>query len=160
MVAPVDAPGKIVYWALADDMGTKVGSLKGFGIGEEGVRDVLVPSQVASRTSTETCVGCHTATPDGDGVGFSMGPTNYFGNLADIRRAAPGVLPSYANPTAMSMIRTLRGIPAYSKGALERRRSHRAAERHRHAELGAGRRHRARARWRAPATPTRRPSRR
>ena len=116
VIAPVDAPGKIVYWALADDMGTKVGSLKGFGIGEEGVRDVLVPSQVASRTSSETCVGCHTATPDGEGVGFSMGPTNYFGNLADIRQGSTGVLPTYANPTGMSMIRALRGIPAYSKG--------------------------------------------
>jgi len=116
VIAPVDAPGKIVYWALADDMGTKVGSLKGFGIGEEGVRDVLVPSQVASRTSNETCVGCHTATPDGEGVGFSMGPTNYFGNLADIRQGSTGVLPTYANPTGMSMIRALRGIPAYSKG--------------------------------------------
>ena len=116
VVAPVDAPGKIVYWALADDMGTKVGSLKGFGIGEEGVRDVLVPSQVASRTSSETCVGCHTATPDGNGVGFSMGPTNYFGNLADIRQGSTGTLPSYVNAGAMSVIRTLRGIPAYSKG--------------------------------------------
>ena len=116
VIAPVDAPGKIVYWALADDMGTKVGSLKGFGIGEEGVRDVLVPSQVASRSSGETCVGCHTATPDGNGVGFSMGPTNYFGNLADIRQGSTGVLPPYANPTGMSLVRTLRGIPAYSKG--------------------------------------------
>jgi len=116
VVAPVDAPGKIVYWALADDMGTKVGSLKGFGIGEEGVRDVLVPSQVTSRTSGETCVGCHTATPDGNGVGFSMGPTNYFGNIADIRQGSTGVLPTYVNPTGMSMIRALRGIPAYSKG--------------------------------------------
>jgi WD40 repeat protein len=116
VIAPVEAPGKIVYWALADDMGTKVGSLKGFGIGEEGVQDVLVPSQVASRTSGETCVGCHTATPDGHGVGFSMGPINYFGNIADIRQGSTGALPSYVNTNAMSMIRTLRGIPAYSKG--------------------------------------------
>jgi hypothetical protein len=115
-IAPVEAPGKIVYWALADDMGTKVGSLKGFGIGEEGVRDVLVPSQVASRAPSETCVGCHTATPDGNGVGFSMGPTNYFGNIADIRTGSTGALPSYVDQNAMSMIRTLRGIPAYSKG--------------------------------------------
>jgi hypothetical protein len=115
-IAPVDAPGKIVYWALADDMGTKVGSLKGFGIGEEGVRDVLVPSQVTSRASSETCVGCHTATPDGDGVGFSMGPTNYFADLADIRQGSTGALPGYVNAGAMSTIRTLRGIPAYSKG--------------------------------------------
>ncbi|HXU04909.1 MAG TPA: hypothetical protein VN903_28300 [Polyangia bacterium] len=116
VVAPVDAPGKIVYWALADDMGAKVGSLKGFGIGEEGVRDVLVPSQVATRSSSETCVGCHTATPDGNGVGFSMGPNNYVGNIADIRQGSTGALPNYVNAGAMSTIRTLRGIPAYSKG--------------------------------------------
>jgi hypothetical protein len=115
-VAPVEAPGKIVYWALADDMGAKVGSLKGFGIGEEGVRDVLVPSQVATRTSAETCVGCHAATPDGFGVGFTMGPNNYVGNLADIRAGSTGALPTYANAGAMSTIRTLHGIPAYSKG--------------------------------------------
>jgi hypothetical protein len=114
-IAPVEAPGKIVYWALADDLGAKVGSLKGFGIGEEGVRDVLVPSQVATKTSTDTCVGCHAATPDGFGVGFTMGPTNYVGNLADIRAGSTGALPTYANAAAMSMIRTLHGIPAYSK---------------------------------------------
>jgi hypothetical protein len=115
-VAPVEAPGKIVYWALADDMGTKVGSLKGFGIGEEGVQNVLVPSQVATRTSADTCVGCHAATPDGNGVGFNMGPNNYFGNLADIRAGSAGTVPTYANAGAMSTIGTLHGIPAYSKG--------------------------------------------
>jgi len=114
-IAPVEAPGKIVYWALADDMGTKVGSLKGFGIGEEGVQNVLVPSQVASRTSSDTCVGCHAATPDGNGVGFTMGPNNYFGKLADIRQGSTGTVPSYANAGAMSTIGTLHGIPAYSK---------------------------------------------
>ena len=46
VVAPVDAPGKIVYWALANN----VGSLKGFGIGEEGTEDVLVPSQVLAQS--------------------------------------------------------------------------------------------------------------
>src|SRR5204863_5553014 len=100
----------------ANDMGTKVGSLKGFGIGEESVRDVLVPSQVATRASSDTCVGCHAATPDGNGVGFTMGPTNYVGNIADIRAGSTGALPSYVNAGAMSMIRTLHGIPAYSKG--------------------------------------------
>ncbi len=72
-IAPVDAPGKIVYWALANDMGTKVGSLKGFGIGEESVETVLVPSQVQTRASNDTCIGCHAATPDGNSVGFTMG---------------------------------------------------------------------------------------
>ena len=123
MVAPVDAPGKIVYWALADDMGTKVGSLKGFGIGEEGVRDVLVPSQVASRTSSETCVGCHTATPDGDGVGFSMGPTNYFGNLADIRTGQHGRAAQLREPERDVDDPHAARHPGLLEGALDRRRS-------------------------------------
>ena len=141
-VAPVDAPGKIVYWALADDMGTKVGSLKGFGIGEESVRDVLVPSQVASRASSETCVGCHAATPDGDGVGFSHGAdTTTSPTSPTSGQGSAGALPGYVNAGAMSTMQTLRGIPAYSKEPLERRRSRRAAQRYRDAELGPGRRH-------------------
>jgi hypothetical protein len=114
-IAPVDAPGKIVYWALADDMGTKVGSLKGFGIGEEGVQGVLVPSQVPARGTGETCVGCHAATPDGNGVGFSMGPTNYFNDVADVRSGTAGTVPTYLTPTALATVRALHGIPAYSR---------------------------------------------
>jgi hypothetical protein len=114
-IAPVDAPGKIVYWALADDMGTKVGSLKGFGIGEESVQNVLVPSQVANRNSTtETCIGCHAATPDGYGVGFSMGPQTYFDDVADIRSGTAGTAPSYVSPAAMATMRALHGIPTFS----------------------------------------------
>jgi hypothetical protein len=115
MIAPVDAPGKIVYWALADDMGTKVGSLKGFGIGEESVQNVLVPSQVGNRNaSNETCIGCHAATPDGFGVGFSMGPQTYFDDLADIRTGTVGTVPSYVSPAAMATMRALHGIPTFS----------------------------------------------
>jgi hypothetical protein len=114
MIAPVDAPGKIVYWALADDMGTKVGSLKGFGIGEESVQNVLVPSQVGNRAANETCIGCHAATPDGFGVGFQMGPQSYFDDLADIRSGTVGTLPTYVSPAALATMRALHGIPTFS----------------------------------------------
>jgi len=114
LIAPVDAPGKIVYWALADDMGTKVGSLKGFGIGEESVQNVLVPSQVGNRASNETCIGCHAATPDGYGVGFSMGAQTYFDDLADIRSGTVGTAPPYVSPAAMATMRALHGIPTFS----------------------------------------------
>ena len=114
VIAPVDAPGKIVYWALADDMGTKVGSLKGFGIGEESVENVLVPSQVQTRASDDTCIGCHAATPDGNSVGFTMGPQNYFNQLANVTAGTVGTTPSYATPTALATMQTLHGIPAYS----------------------------------------------
>src|SRR4051812_34240255 len=40
VVAPVDAPGKIVYWALPTAMTNADGILNGFGIGEEGVETV------------------------------------------------------------------------------------------------------------------------
>jgi hypothetical protein len=116
VIAPVEAPGKIVYWALADDMGTKVGSLKGFGIGEESVEDVLVPSQVQTRASNDTCIGCHAATPDGNSVGFTMGPQNYFNQVANVTAGAVGTTPAYATPAALATMQTLHGIPAFSPG--------------------------------------------
>src|SRR3954468_1113011 len=113
-IAPVEAPGKIVYWALASDMGTKVGSLKGFGIGEESVETVLVPSQVQTRASNDTCIGCHAATPDGNSVGFNMGSQNYFNQMANVTTGAVGTTPSYASPAALATMQTLHGIPTYS----------------------------------------------
>lgn len=115
VIAPVDAPGKIVYWALADDMGSKVGSLKGFGIGEESVEDVLVPSQVQTRAADDTCVGCHTATPDGNSVGFTMGPQNYLNQMANVTAGSAGTPPAYATASALATMQSLHGIPAYSK---------------------------------------------
>jgi hypothetical protein len=75
IVAPVEAPGKIVYWAEAPPGSTGFGSLKGFDIGEEGVEDVLKAEQVKDAVSgTDGCIGCHAATPDGKSVGMVMGP--------------------------------------------------------------------------------------
>jgi len=111
VIAPVDAPGKIVYWAV-----NNVGSLKGFGIGEEGTEDVLVPAQVPNRNpTTETCIGCHAATPDGQAVGFTMGRgTADLNDIALIGDATTGQVPAYVTTTALAAIRKLGGIPAYS----------------------------------------------
>ncbi|HEY4395342.1 MAG TPA: hypothetical protein VGP64_14830 [Polyangia bacterium] len=114
-IAPVEAPGKIVYWALADDLGTKVGSLKGFGIGEESVETVLVPSQVSTRASNDTCIGCHAATPDGNSVGFTMGSINYFNQMASVTAGTVGLTPSYATPSGLATMQTLHGVPTYSR---------------------------------------------
>lgn len=117
-IAPVDAPGKIVYWSLSS---TGLGSLKGFGIGEEGVASVLVPEQVkASDPAVDNCIGCHSATPDGFGAGMVLAPTSnagdaYFESLADIRPATVGATPSYVNLGALTTIRQLKGgTPTYS----------------------------------------------
>ena len=111
VIAPVDAPGKIVYWALANGLG----SLKGFGIGEEGVENVLVPAQVVARDpAKETCIGCHAATPDGDAVGFALGQGLYLDSIADIRTGSVGMVPPYVTPTALVALRKLEGVPTYS----------------------------------------------
>jgi hypothetical protein len=110
-IAPVDAPGKIVYWALANGLG----SLKGFGIGEESVETVLVPAQVVARDpAKETCIGCHAATPDGNAVGFALGQGLYLDSIADIRTGSVGEVPPYVTPTALAALRKLEGIPTYS----------------------------------------------
>ncbi len=57
-IAPVDAPGAIVYWTTSGGS-----SLKGFSIGDETVVPVLTPPQVQEFGAT--CIGCHTSTPDG-----------------------------------------------------------------------------------------------
>lgn len=62
-VAPVSAPGAIVYWTSASS-----GALRGFRIGDESLKDILAPADAGAG-----CIGCHTATPDGAYVGFSAG---------------------------------------------------------------------------------------
>jgi hypothetical protein len=125
VIAPVDAPGKIVYWALPTAMTNADGILNGFGIGEEGVETVLVGPQVPtpnSRNANDSCVGCHTATPDGLGVGFVFGPPpnmlgldTYYDTIADIQTGTAGMLPRTVTPEGLVNIRALRGIPAFSK---------------------------------------------
>jgi hypothetical protein len=60
-IAPVPAPGAIVYWTT-----TGGSALRGFAVAAESVRDVLRPGQAGAQ-----CVGCHSSTPDGLFVGFS-----------------------------------------------------------------------------------------
>jgi hypothetical protein len=122
-IAPVDAPGKIVYWALPSGYGD--GILRGFGVGEEGVEDVLTANQLVSpainSSQNDGCIGCHSATPDGLSVGFHLGPHNngsphtFYDSIAQIGSAAVGQKPPYVTDGQMAVVRGLRGIPAYSR---------------------------------------------
>jgi hypothetical protein len=124
-IAPVDAPGKIVYWANPGGTTDGDGLLRGFGIGEESVEDVLIGTQVsaaARNTTQDSCIGCHSATPDGLAVGFVFGPPpsmigldTYNDTVVDIEQATLGGVPAYVNATALATIRSLRGIPSYSR---------------------------------------------
>ncbi|WP_437938154.1 TolB family protein [Sorangium sp. So ce341] len=60
-VAPVAAPGSIIYWTTGAP-GTNKTALKGFTIGDTEVKTVLAPEDLGDGT---TCVGCHSSSPDG-----------------------------------------------------------------------------------------------
>jgi hypothetical protein len=65
-IAPVPAPGSIVYWSINATTGGT--ALNGFQIGQENVVPVVRPP-------SGRCVGCHTSTPDGEYVAFSDADT-------------------------------------------------------------------------------------
>jgi mono/diheme cytochrome c family protein len=85
-IAPVPAPGSIVYWTTASTT-----ALKGFRIGDEVVEPVLTPSQVQQPGGTN-CVGCHTATPDGNYASFCIlgGGPDWSNTLANIQPSQTG----------------------------------------------------------------------
>jgi hypothetical protein len=110
VIAPVDAPGKIVYWALANGLG----SLKGFGIGEEGVGECA--RSLAGRRARSGEGDLHRL-PRGDArrnaVGFALGQGLYLDSIADIRTDSVGKVPPYVTPTALRAPQ-LEGLPTYS----------------------------------------------
>jgi hypothetical protein len=66
-IAPVEADGQILYWAL---LGPGPGVVKGFTVRDESVQAVVTPSQVGGQ-----CIGCHSSEPDlvvGDGAYMGM----------------------------------------------------------------------------------------
>ncbi|NVB85066.1 MAG: hypothetical protein HOV81_42255 [Kofleriaceae bacterium] len=101
-IAPVDAPGTIVYWTSGP--GGNTTAFKGFNIGDETVHDVMGPSAVGGGTM---CVGCHTSTPDGAFVGFSANPTAEDGRNAHVdMRSLDGTAsqPAFLTPSAQTLI--------------------------------------------------------
>jgi hypothetical protein len=85
-IAPAIAAGALVYWATADfDNSATNTTLQGFHVGDEGTSTALTSAQVAQPVratpisgadlSTQFqqvyCIGCHSASPDGDYVAFN-----------------------------------------------------------------------------------------
>lgn len=96
-IAPVQAPGSIVYWTTTN--GT---ALKGFRIGDETVETVLTPAEVAQPAGA-TCVGCHTATPDGEYASFAIQyPWN--SALANIQPGQQGAAPPWLGAGASAFL--------------------------------------------------------
>lgn len=107
-VAPVDAPGSIVYWRI----GGGGGELKGFDVGDDGVRDILDPTKVQQGPDTQ-CVGCHVSSPDGK---FAIVSSDDYGppygvGIASIEQGKEGQRPDFLTDKAASVLEgQLRGI--------------------------------------------------
>jgi mono/diheme cytochrome c family protein len=99
-IAPVPAPGSIVYWTT-----TSSTALKGFRIGDEIAEPVLTPGQVQQPGGT-SCVGCHTATPDGDFASFCIlgGGPDWANTLANIQPSHVGDTPQWLGAGASSFL--------------------------------------------------------
>jgi WD40-like Beta Propeller Repeat len=109
-IAPVEAPGSIVYWTTTN--GT---ALKGFRIGDETVEPVLLPAQVVQPAGT-TCVGCHTATPDGEYASFSIQPGPWPNALANIQPGLEGQAYPLGAGAAAFLASSAFGINTFSRG--------------------------------------------
>jgi hypothetical protein len=111
-VAPVDAPGSVVYWSSTG--GT---AFKGFTVGDLTSKTVLTPATAGASSAgdgTTTCVSCHTSSPDGTYVMYTR-DTNLNGNRAiDARTVVNASAPNAADisPTALSLLgRDHQGAP-------------------------------------------------
>lgn len=96
-IAPVPAPGSIVYWSIEASTGRT--ALNGFQIGQEQFATIVRPR-------SGHCVGCHTSTPDGEFIAFSDSD-NADGQIASIalRSSRDGVSePSFLSSAARSLL--------------------------------------------------------
>jgi hypothetical protein len=107
-IAPVEAPGTIVYWTPTPDT-----ALKGFAIGDESVTPVLVPGQVTEYTTG--CIGCHNSTPDGQFASFTSSTNNWQNGLANIQAGMTGAVPPWFGAAGQAAVETTNmGIHTFS----------------------------------------------
>lgn len=128
-IAPVDAPGHIVYWAIpAGTYGA--GVLRGFAIGDESSVEVLRAGDLLSPPPVPVdgegrarCIGCHSGTPDGEFVSLSTGNvtgdvnqiTHYRNTLAGVTSENRGDIPAWVNAGALAAMKDLQGVAAFSR---------------------------------------------
>ncbi|MCA9678116.1 MAG: hypothetical protein KC464_24025, partial [Myxococcales bacterium] len=98
----------IVYWTT-----TGGSAPRGFGVGDEGVQDIVRPADAGT-----ACVGCHASTPDGAFVGFSASPQAGNGDPATFGlRTVDGnaTAPTFLSAAAQTlMARQNQELPVFS----------------------------------------------
>ncbi len=136
-IAPVDARGKLVYWATtSSEVKPDTSKLVGFDVGDESVIDALTIPQVSASTILSSggrdlrgkyddphgvpaghaqCIGCHVATPDGTAVAFTdHWPWNAL--LASVQASDVGAAPSYLSTGAQLLLnQPWLGMQTFSK---------------------------------------------
>jgi hypothetical protein len=104
-IAPVDAPGSVVYWSSTG--GT---SFKGFTVGDTTSKTVLTPttaSPASAGAGTVYCVSCHTSSPDGTYIFYTrdVTPTGSL-RAIDARTVTTAATPNAADvsPSALALL--------------------------------------------------------
>jgi hypothetical protein len=127
LIAPVNAGGSMVFWAVVDSkVGPDSSRLYGFSMGDEGVTEVLRPKTVqfdgvlneggehlrgqygagkpGFQPGEVQCIGCHTSTPDGAAVVFTDDwPWNKA--IASLEEESAGEVPNYITPGARALLK-------------------------------------------------------
>ena len=114
-IAPAIADGALVYWTTAnfDNSATNT-TLQGFHVGDEGTTEALTSSQVQQQVRATPvdggnltgnfqpvfCIGCHTATPDGNYVAFTA-QWPWPSTIASIQATSTGQVPSWLSRGAV-----------------------------------------------------------
>jgi hypothetical protein len=106
-IAPVAAGGQMVYWALRGFDASKPDNeeLFGFSVGDETVQSVLKVADVQQTSSGVSvgCIGCHTATPDGEFVGFT-GNYPWPNALASVEGGSRGAMPGFLGAAGVTTL--------------------------------------------------------
>ncbi len=112
-IAPVEAPGSVVYWSSSPAT-----SFKGFTIGDTASKTVLTP-MTAGTTSTggkTECISCHTASVDGKLIFYTRDVKDVSRSI-DVRQVASPVPPAAGDvsPAALALLgRNLQYAPQVS----------------------------------------------
>jgi len=116
-IAPALADGALIYWTAASFANASNNTtLQGFHVGDEGTTTALTANQVQQQVRAQSvdggnllpasfnqdfCIGCHSATPDGDYVSFtSQWP--WATALASVRSGQAGQQPPWLTQGAAS----------------------------------------------------------
>jgi hypothetical protein len=113
-IAPVPALGSIVYWWIVPANNST--GLKGFRVGDRGVKNILSPQSITYAGKPTACIGCHTSSPDGLLAFFSRADPPF---SIDARRVngSSGAPPAgqVTQNALQNLSRTNQNLPTLSK---------------------------------------------